>query len=872
MKNLLPARPLWTSALLLLLALLVRPALASHLLGGEMTYRYIDDSGPANTPLRYEVTLLIYHNCNNINTVNYADVGIYSRDTGAKLALTTANYSGALNGNARLPQISISSCQTPYVPPGCIIPGNSQTYQLQRLVAIINLPRNTQGYYAIWTSGNRNNDITNLLNPSGLYMSLYATLSPPTIFNRSPIFSNVAIALVCANDTTYYLNNAVDPDGDRLSYAFGQPYSLSALPTTFTPPLPVAPYNTIAGSGTFSANTPFGTGRGIVNHLDASTSVATLATPNIGKYVVAVDVQEYRTIGGVEQLIGVTRRDVQLVVAVCPASPAPRLPPPVATGGASIVLPRNYTIEAGTSVTIPILATAAPANINNPLTLTANSPLLDGPGGYDATLNGNSGTLAGLTGTATATGVGSVLGTFTYKAGCTDARTIPYDIAVTVEDKGCAGKTIFDVFRVTVTKPQGPTAIAGDAAACTSTTSTYTASGGTTPGLTWSVTGGTILGSNTANPVTVQWGPAGTGTLSLQGVSQGGCLTDVVTKNVAVSTAPALSFAGNRTICQGASTTITVSGAAPGATYTVTGGPVTGTGTTFVLTPTATTTYTIMAASTTSSCAGSGQITITVNPVAAPVAVPPVAICSGASAQLGSAPVAGNTYSWSPTTGLSNPAIANPTVTLTNTTSAATTQTYTLSVTNASGCASTTTTVVTVNPAVVATTAATVTTVTDAPVTIGAAPVAGFTYSWSPATGLSSSTLANPTVTLPNYTGIPITRTYTLTTTNTATGCVGTASVVVTVNPDLTFEVFNNVITANGDNLNDRLKVRNIKSFPNNKVEIYNRWGRQIFTTTNYDNDTNYWGTDPILVAGNYYYIFKQGDNTIAKGWIEVVR
>jgi gliding motility-associated-like protein len=216
--------------------------------------------------------------------------------------------------------------------------------------------------------------------------------------------------------------------------------------------------------------------------------------------------------------------------------------------------------------------------------------------------------------------------------------------------------------------------------------------------------------------------------------------------------------------------------------------------------------------------------------------------------------------------------VANPTVTLTNTTSTATTQTYTLTTTNASGCSGTATVVVTVNPAVTATVGSAVTTTTDAPVQIGSAPVAGFTYSWSPATGLSSATVANPTVTLPNYTGIPVTRTYTLTTRNATTGCSGTATVVVTVNPDLTFEVYNNVITANGDKDNDRLKVRNIRSFPGSKVEIYNRWGRQIFTTTNYDNDTNYWGTDPTLVAGNYYYVFKQNDTTIAKGWVEVIK
>ncbi|RZL15738.1 MAG: gliding motility-associated C-terminal domain-containing protein, partial [Hymenobacter sp.] len=56
------------------------------------------------------------------------------------------------------------------------------------------------------------------------------------------------------------------------------------------------------------------------------------------------------------------------------------------------------------------------------------------------------------------------------------------------------------------------------------------------------------------------------------------------------------------------------------------------------------------------------------------------------------------------------------------------------------------------------------------------------TYSWSPATGLSSATVANPTVTLTNTTGAATTQTYTLTTTS-AAGCTATATVVLTINP-----------------------------------------------------------------------------------------
>ncbi|RYY11786.1 MAG: gliding motility-associated C-terminal domain-containing protein, partial [Cytophagaceae bacterium] len=465
--------------------------------------------------------------------------------------------------------------------------------------------------------------------------------------------------------------------------------------------------------------------------------------------------------------------------------------PPVSTTGgppAPGALPREYTIEAGTTQTIPITATQRDSH---PLTLTASSELLDGVGGFNATLNGNPGTSIGLTGSAAATGIGSVVGTFVYAASCTEARTTPYDITVEVRDDGCAGKTIYDVFRITVVNPTGPKTITGDAVVCAgSAPSSYTAGGGASgsaPGVTWSVTGGTIVGSATANPVQVQW--ATSGTLTVRGVSVGGCLTDAVTKNVTIGTAPTLAVAGNRTICPGTSTTITPSGAGTGATYTVTGGPVTGSGPTFVLTPTATTTYTVTSTATAGSCASTAQVTITVNPAVVAVAGAAVATASGQ------------------------------------------------------------------------------------PVTIGVAPVAGNTYSWSPATGLSSSTAANPTVTLTNTTGAPLTQTYTLTTTSTATGCSGTASVVVTVaiavDPTLAFY---NIITPNGDGLNDKLQIKNAGAYPGSTVEIYNRWGRQVFATTSYDNNTNYWGTDPTITSGTYYYIFKQTNGTTTKGWVQVVK
>jgi gliding motility-associated-like protein len=61
-----------------------------------------------------------------------------------------------------------------------------------------------------------------------------------------------------------------------------------------------------------------------------------------------------------------------------------------------------------------------------------------------------------------------------------------------------------------------------------------------------------------------------------------------------------------------------------------------------------------------------------------------VSFCNGGNAIIGSLPNVSNVYSWSPSTGLDNPNIANPTVSLTNNGSSTITQTYTVTTSLAS--------------------------------------------------------------------------------------------------------------------------------------------------------------------------------------------
>ncbi len=109
--------------------------------------------------------------------------------------------------------------------------------------------------------------------------------------------------------------------------------------------------------------------------------------------------------------------------------------------------------------------------------------------------------------------------------------------------------------------------------------------------------------------------------------------------------------------------------------------------------------------------------------------------------------------------------------------------TYTVTVTNtATLCPSTATVVVLASTAPVASAGADITLCSSVAGSIGAAAVAGNAYVWSPTTGLSSSTAANPTVTLTNAGTTATINSYTVTTTN-ASGCTATDVVVVTVNP-----------------------------------------------------------------------------------------
>lgn len=80
-------------------------------------------------------------------------------------------------------------------------------------------------------------------------------------------------------------------------------------------------------------------------------------------------------------------------------------------------------------------------------------------------------------------------------------------------------------------------------------------------------------------------------------------------------------------------------------------------------------------------------------------------------------------------------------------------------------------------------------------------------------------------------------------------------------------EVFNVITPITKDGLNDYFKIDCLDKFPDNSVEIYNRWGVLVFETTKYGLDNNVFegysegratvGGSGLLPTGTYFYVLK---------------
>ena len=85
----------------------------------------------------------------------------------------------------------------------------------------------------------------------------------------------------------------------------------------------------------------------------------------------------------------------------------------------------------------------------------------------------------------------------------------------------------------------------------------------------------------------------------------------------------------------------------------------------------------------------------------------------------------------------------------------------------------------------------------------------------------------------------------------------------------------NNILSPNGDGENDTWRIEHISDFPENEVIVYDRGGRIVYQTKNYQNNWSGKVGEQFLAEDSYLYIIKlkKGELVgIKKGFLTIVR
>jgi gliding motility-associated-like protein len=436
---------------------------------------------------------------------------------------------------------------------------------------------------------------------------------------------------------------------------------------------------------------------------------------------------------------------------------------------------------------------------------------------------------------------------------CPTADSTAYEIRVTYFD--CNNTPPQDVvFRDTVyvkkTAPAFTTAKV-DPTCSPNGSITITATGGTAP-YQYSINGGTSFqSSNVFN------GLAG-GTYNVVVRDAGQCTSSPQVVTLTLVNTMTISVAKTDANCTtGGTITITANGGGnPPYEYSINGG------TTYqssnVFTGVAAGTYTVIARNVGNACTASQSVTIafvnnlTVNQPAGG------SVCLGASFTPALQSNA-TSYSWTPTTGVSNPAIANPVITPSATT------TYTVTATLGT-CSLQRTLTVSVFPGASANAGPDVSIIAGDVYQMQATATAG-TYLWTPSTALSATNILNPNA------NPQVTTTYRLNVTN-SQGCIASDDMTITVVPYCIkpMEAF----TPNGDGINERWLITNGNCLTSARAQVFNRYGAKVFEANDYKNnwDGTYEGKP--LPDGTYYYVISykliNGKTEYLKGNVTILR
>ena len=138
-------------------------------------------------------------------------------------------------------------------------------------------------------------------------------------------------------------------------------------------------------------------------------------------------------------------------------------------------------------------------------------------------------------------------------------------------------------------------------------------------------------------------------------------------------------------------------------------------------------------------------------------------------------------------------------------------------------------------------------------------------FIWTPEASLDNQSSTTPIAT-------PLETTTYLVSVTDSNSCTGSDEVTVNVDKDY-IVLASNVITPDGNGINDTWFVENVLAYEDSKVVIFDRWGKRIHEQAPYLNDWVGVSNTDILPDGEYYYIITfTGSEKVYKGTITLLR
>ncbi|MBC7826772.1 MAG: gliding motility-associated C-terminal domain-containing protein [Chitinophagaceae bacterium] len=807
-------------------------AKADHITGGEMFYIF---QGVSNGLYQYNVTLKFFMRCNSGRQFyNPAIVGIFNKKNGDHVL----DVDVPLGDQKTLSLSSVNPCISN--PP-------SVCYEVGSYSFTVALPASADGYKLASQVTYRIQGINNLYDGYTQVGATYTCEIPgsndvssgPT--NSSAIFTGNDLVIVCADNSFSYSFGAVDNDRDQLRYSLCEAFTHSGGGGSGASNSPAAPpYQSVPYGTSFNGQRPLGNNVSI----NSATGLITGVAPSAGVYVVTVCVEEIRN--GV--VLATQRKDLQINIAPCTIAAAMLLP--------EYMLCRNTkTLSISNLSSSPLIKTytwIVTDNAGTALT-TSTSPAMSytfaDTGVYKIKLLVNAGQACSDSTTAIAKVYPGFFPQFTYSGVCftkptlfTDATTSVYgtvnswtwdfgdlttvaDFAdiphplytfpsmgrkytqlVTTNTLGCRD-TVIDYLSI-IDKPPLDLAFTDTLICVNDLVQLNAAANGI---YSWSPNSN-IINANSKTPTV----SPKTTTTYYADMDDNGCLNrDSVT--VRVTDHVNLQAMNDTTICE--TDTIRLRIVSDGFTYSWT--PALQVVNPAVQNPTvisrSTTTYQVTA--NIGGCSATEAVIVNTVPYPKANAGPDTVICDKTAAQLNAA-IVGNSFAWSPVATLNGNQL-NPVATPRVSTS------YRIIVYDNKGCPKPgiDDVVVTVLPPIKAFAGGDTAIISGQPLQLNA--TGGISYIWSPALGLSNSTIANPIASI-IHSGDSIR--YKVQVYNRA-GCYDSASVSVKIFKTLPTVFVPNAFTPDHDGRNDRLKPIAVGMKQIEYFHVYNRWGQLVFST-----------------------------------------